>query len=466
MSYLSQDTIVAISTPSGPGAIGIIRLSGPNAISIADKVFFGCNLQLCEPNTVHYGKIKDSEGRILDECVATIFKAPRSYTREDVIEFSCHGSPYILQEVMKLILSSDGIRMAEPGEFTQRAYLNGQLDLSQAEAVGDLIASTHASSHRLAMSQLRGGFSTMIRGLRDQLIEFASLLELENDFGEEDVEFANRDQLKTLLTNILSTTTKLEQSYDHGNAMKDGVSVALVGSPNVGKSTLLNVLLNDDKAIVSDIAGTTRDSIEDTVVYDGIKFRFIDTAGLRETVDTIESLGIERTKQHITKAHIVVYLDVVDEAYEDIVERYNSLGVEQHQRSMVVLNKVDTFGHDCHAYDIEEAVSTKLGRIPTLSISAKNMVNTDQLITQLISIVNQDKQNYGDTVVSNIRHLNCITEANASLTQCLNGLDAGVTSDFLAMDIRHANHQLAEIVGEISTDNLLDSIFTNFCIGK
>ena len=466
MTTFPQDTIVAIATPTGPGAIGIVRLSGAEAISISDQIFFGANLKKVEPNTVHYGKIKNEEGDILDECVATVFKAPRSYTKEDVVEFSCHGSSYILQEVVKLILTYDGVRMALPGEYTQRAYLNGQLDLSQAEAVGDLIASTHASSHQLAMSQLRGGFSEMIRGLRDKMIEFASLLELENDFGEEDVEFANRDQLKTLLNEILSTTTTLANSYDHGNALKDGVSIALVGSPNVGKSTLLNVLLNDDKAIVSNIPGTTRDAIEDTVVYEGIKFRFIDTAGLRETDDTVESLGIERTKQHIAKAHIVLYVDEVKNEYQEIVEGYKSLSVSNNQDSVVILNKSDEYGHSCHAYDIEESVSTLLGRIPTIIISAIERKNTESIIKLLVSIVQKKQANYGDILVTNLRHLDCLNRANESLTQCLTGLDNSVTSDFLAMDIRHANHQLSEIVGEISTDNLLDSIFSNFCIGK
>ncbi len=461
----AADTIVAIATPSGQGAIGIVRLSGTEAIAISDHIFYGANLHKVEPNTVHYGKIKNAEGTILDECVATIFKAPRSYTKENVVEFSCHGSSYILQEVVKLILTYDGVRMALPGEYTQRAYLNGQLDLSQAEAVGDLIASTHASSHQLAMSQLRGGFSNMIKSLRDKMIEFASLLELENDFGEEDVEFANRDQLKSLLNEILSTTTTLANSYDHGNALKDGVSIALVGSPNVGKSTLLNVLLNDDKAIVSNIPGTTRDAIEDTIVYEGIKFRFIDTAGLRETDDTIETLGIERTKQHIAKAHIVLYVDEVKNDYQEIVEGYKSLSIDN-QESIVILNKSDEYGHSCHAYDIEESVSTLLGRIPTIIISAKQRNNTENIIKLLVSIVQKKQTSYGDVLVTNLRHLDCLNKANESLKQCLHGLDNSITSDFLAMDIRHANHQLSEIVGEISTDNLLDSIFSNFCIGK
>jgi len=466
MTAISQDTIAAIATPSGPGAIGVIRLSGNIAIKVADTFFSGANLTKVEANTVHYGKIKGGDGQIIDECMATVFKAPRSYTKENSVEISCHGSSFILQEVMKLLLASDGVRMADPGEFTQRAYLNGQFDLSQAEAVGDLIASTHASSHALAMSQLRGSFSKMIRELRDQLIEFASLLELENDFGEEDVEFANRDQLKTLLTTILSSTTQLANSYDHGNAIKEGISVAIVGSPNVGKSTLLNVLLNDEKAIVSNIPGTTRDAIEDTVVYDGIKFRFIDTAGLRETEDTIENLGIERTRQHLSTAQVVIYVDLVEEDFNSIVKRYKELNVRPNQDSIIILNKADTFDHACHSYDIEESVSTLLNRTPTLSISAKERRHTDKLIQLLLETVKKKQQLYGDILVTNIRHLNCLRQANESLNQCRDGLDNGVTSDFLAMDIRHANHQLSEIVGEISTDNLLDSIFSNFCIGK
>jgi len=466
MIQYTNDTIVAIATPSGLGAIGVVRISGPDAITVSDAIFYGANLTKVEPNTVHYGKIKGDNDIIIDECLATVFRAPRSYTKEESVEISCHGSSYILQEVMKLILSKNNVRMAEPGEFTQRAYLNGQFDLSQAEAVGDLIASTHASAHRLAMSQLRGGFSQMIRELRDQLIEFASLLELENDFGEEDVEFANRDQLKTLLDTILQSTTKLANSYDHGNAIKEGVSVALVGSPNVGKSTLLNVLLNDEKAIVSNIPGTTRDAIEDMVIYEGIKFRFIDTAGLRETEDTIENLGIERTKQHLSTAQIVLYVDEVNDNFQEIVDNYKTLQISQLQESIVVLNKADVYNHACHTYDIEESVSTLLGRVPTLSISAKDRLHTDKLITLLVGLVKKKQELYGDILVTNVRHLNCLRLANESLNQCRAGLDSGVTSDFLAMDIRHANHQLSEIVGEISTDNLLDSIFSNFCIGK
>ncbi len=466
MKAIVQDTIIALSTPAGSGAIGVIRLSGPSAIVSVDNWFYGANLQKVEGNSVHYGKLKDSDDVILDECVAIVFRAPRSYTKEDVVELSCHGSPYILSEVIKLLLREDNVRLAEKGEFTLRAYLNGQLDLSQAEAVADLIASKHKSAHTLAMSQLRGGFSKKIKALRGQMIEFASLLELENDFGEEDVEFANREQLGKLITQILEEVRMLIDSYNQGNVMKEGILIALVGAPNVGKSTLLNALLEEDKAIVSDIPGTTRDAIEDTMTINGYHFRFVDTAGMRQTEDTIENLGIEKTRSFIKRAQVVCYLDDINKDYMAIVEDYRAHGFDDSKEMVIVLNKIDQAPSTCNAYDVEESVSTLLGRKPTLSISAEKGSGLDMLKQHLVVIAKTKEEEYGNILVTNIRHLDCLKQAFDSLTQCQQGLHSGVTSDFLAMDIRHANHSLAEIVGEISTDDLLDSIFSNFCIGK
>ncbi len=463
MQTIHQDTIVAIATPQGEGAIGIIRLSGPNAIHLADTYFYGSNLLKAEGNTVHYGKLKDDDGKMLDECLATVFKAPRSYTKEDVVEFACHGSSYILKSVIKLFLTN-GARLAEPGEFTMRAYLNGQMDLSQAEAVADLIASNTASQHALAMDQMRGGFSKMIAALREKLIEFASLIELENDFSEEDVEFADRDSLKQLVQKILRTIRELKQSFDYGNAIKEGIPVAIIGKPNVGKSTLLNALLNEDKAIISAIPGTTRDVIEDTIQMEGLLFRFIDTAGIRETEDTIESLGIARSKEQLAKANIVICVSEIQEDHPSIVQEYKALGVSETQHGIIVLNKTDTF-HACHAYDVEEATSTLLNRMPVIAMSAKEKTHLGRLQKELVSVV-QEKSKPSQTIVSNLRHYEALDNASTSLEKVIIGLDEGISSDFVAMDIRHALQYLGEISGEISTDDLLDSIFSNFCIGK
>ncbi len=458
------DTIVALSTPQGEGAIGVIRLSGPKAIQLVDTYFYGAKLEQADANTVHYGKLKDQDGNILDECLATIFKAPRSYTKEDVVEISCHGSQYIIQKIIELFLSV-GARAANPGEFTLRAFLNGQLDLSQAEAVADLIASKSESQHKIAMDQMRGGVSVMIKGLRSQLIEFASLIELENDFGEEDVEFADRQGLKDLVQKILTVIIELQNSFKYGNAVKEGVPVAIIGAPNVGKSTLLNALLNEDRAIVSDIAGTTRDVIEDSMQIDGILFRFVDTAGLRETTDQIESIGIEKTKEQTAKAKIVLFVVEIEEDHENIIEAYKKIPLQPGQQSIILLNKSDSF-HTCHSYDVEEAVSTLTGRTPTLAISAKEKTNVEKIKKQLVKMVHSGKTNSGSTILSNTRHYAALEQTKTSLEQVMTGLDGGTPSDLIAMDIRHALHYLGEISGEISTDDLLESIFSNFCIGK
>lgn len=461
---LIQDDIIAISTPSGSGAIGIIRLSGPQCVEIVDKFFFGARLSKAEGNSVHYGKLKDTEGSILDECLATVFRAPRSYTKEDVIELSCHGSPYILKSIMELFLSQ-GVRMAKAGEFTMRAFLNGQMDLIQAEAVADLIASETRSQHDIAIHQMRGGFSDTISDLREQLIHFASMLELENDFGEEDVEFADKAQLKALADKALKQINILIESFSYGNALKQGIPVTIIGRPNVGKSTLLNTLLQEDKAIISNIPGTTRDVIEDTININGILFRFVDTAGLRETDDEIESIGISKTYQKIDDAKIILYMDELSEDHGAIVERYKSLNLPDRPLKVILLSKADTF-HACHMYDVEEAVSTQLNRTKTISISSTNGKGIDDIKNVIVSYAQNMKSNASDVVVTNLRHYEALQNINTSLTKVSDGIDAGISSDFIAMDIRHALHYIGEISGTVSTDDLLENIFRNFCIGK
>ena len=459
-----HDPIIALSTAQGEAAIAVIRLSGTGVIEIVDKVFHGKNLSKVAGHTVHYGKIKTDADVIIDECMASVFRAPRSYTREDSIEISCHGSSYIVKEIIALFLGK-GVRLAQPGEYTQRAYLNGQLDLTQAEAVADLISSTTASQHELAMNQMRGGFSKMIAGLRGELIEFASLIELENDFGEEDVEFADRSKLKGLVHKIRQVIIELRNSFQYGNAIKEGVPIAIVGRPNVGKSTLLNALLNDEKAIVSAIAGTTRDVIEDTIQIDGLLLRFLDTAGLRETEDEIESIGISRTKEQIEKAKIILYLDEIEEDHKAIVDRFLAFKIDPKEKQIIILlNKSDNF-HACHSYDVEEAVSTLTGRLPVISFSAKEKTRLAELQKLIITSITQRNQRPNATI-TNMRHYQALQSTDDSLAQVMTGLETGISSDFIAMDIRHALHHLGEITGEITTDDLLESIFSNFCIGK
>jgi len=461
---LIQDDIIAISTPSGSGAIGIIRLSGPKCLKIVDNFFFGANLIKADGHTVHYGKLKNIEGTILDECLATIFKAPRSYTKEDVVELSCHGSPYILKSIIELFLSQ-GVRMAKAGEFTMRAFLNGQMDLIQAEAVADLIASETRSQHDIAIHQMRGGFSDTITDLREQLIHFASMLELENDFGEEDVEFADKTQLKTLANNALKQINLLIESFSYGNALKEGIPVAIIGRPNVGKSTLLNTLLQEDKAIISNIPGTTRDVIEDTININGTLFRFVDTAGIRETEDEIESIGISKTYEKIENAKIILYMDELSEDHNTLVERYKSISLPDSAHKIILLTKADTF-HACHQYDVEEAVSTQLNRTKTISISAHNGMGIEDLKKSIVSYSSNLKNNASDVVVTNLRHYEALRKIDDSLKKVSEGITEGISSDFIAMDIRHALHYIGEISGTVSTDDLLENIFGNFCIGK
>lgn len=458
-----NDTIIALSTPSGSGAIAVIRLCGNNCMEIADSLFTTKKLSTQNSHTAHFGLIKDDEQIIIDEVVATIFKAPNSYTGQDIVEISCHASDYIIKKIIDLGLQK-GARMAEAGEFTMRAFLNGKLDLSQAEAVADLIASETESAHKLAMQQMRGGFSKEIAQLREQLIKFASLIELENDFGEEDVEFADRSELIQTVNNIQAKISALIESFKYGNAIKKGVPVAIVGSPNVGKSTLLNALLNEEKAIVSPIAGTTRDVIEDVINIEGIQFRFIDTAGIRETEDLVESLGIDRSKQQIEKAEIIIYIEAIKEDHISIVEHYKSI-IPENKQVILVLNKTDEF-HACHQYDVEEAVSTMLGRIPVIALSAKEKTNIDKLKKALVNFVKETNFSNNQIILSNARHLESFQKAFDALSNVLYGFNNEVPSDIIALDIRHALQHLGEISGVITTDDLLDSIFRDFCIGK
>ncbi|WP_205504527.1 tRNA uridine-5-carboxymethylaminomethyl(34) synthesis GTPase MnmE [Rufibacter psychrotolerans] len=456
-SLLSTDTIVALATASGHGAIAIIRLSGPEAISIVQGVFKGKNLQNQPSHTLHFGTIRDGE-QILDEVVVSLFKAPSSYTKEDVVEVSCHGSPYITQQLIKLFLRK-GARLAEPGEFTKRAFLNGQFDLAQAEAVADLIASDSALTHQVAMKQMRGGFSQEIKALRAQLIHFASMIELELDFSEEDVEFADRDALRRLIFSLQRLIADLLQSFEMGNVLKNGVPTVIAGKPNAGKSTLLNALLNEEKAIVSDIPGTTRDVIEDEATIGGIRFRFIDTAGLRETQDTVEAIGVARTKEQLQKAALVLYLfDVTDTTPAQLQEELQELGLPQ-VPYLLLGNKTDL------------ATPEQLARFSGLEhvhfISAGTKEGLDDLKQALLHQVHANEAMTGDrTIVTNLRHYQGLQKTADALQEVTTGLNNGLTGDWLAADIRRALFHLGEITGEITTDDLLDNIFTKFCIGK
>ncbi|GLR17621.1 tRNA uridine-5-carboxymethylaminomethyl(34) synthesis GTPase MnmE [Portibacter lacus] len=465
---LVNDTIVALSTPPGQGAIGVIRLSGPKAIAITDVFFKGRNLTKVEANTVHYGKIEDEQGKVIDECVATIFRAPKSYTREDVIELSCHGSPYILEQVIQICLRG-GARMANRGEFTMRAFLNGQLDLSQAEAVADLIASENEASHDLAIRQMRGGFSDQIKELRQELIDFAALIELELDFGEEDVEFADRGKLEALVEKIKGVIKELLDSFHLGNVIKNGVATVIAGRPNAGKSTLLNSLLNENRAIVSDIAGTTRDTIEERLNINGIQFRLIDTAGIREAQDSIEKFGVERTLEKIGSSTVVVYMfDVISTKPEALwadVERFLNASkvLTANATRIFVANKMDLNPYTQPEDYYKEGMISKDNLLP---VSALNKMNIEALKEMLYLAVVDNPASMDQTIVTNSRHFDALNKAFESLDAVLNGLRSGITGDFVAMDIRQALHQLGLITGEIHTDDLLDSIFTRFCIGK
>lgn len=456
-----SDTICALATAPGIGAIAVIRLSGKDAISICNKVFFGKDLTTVESHTAHFGTIRNGN-EIVDEVLVTVFKGKKSFTGENSVEISTHGSPYIQQQVLQLLLKN-GAKPAGPGEFTLRAFLNGKMDLSQAEAVADVIAANSESSLKLAMEQMRGGFSAEIQKLRNELIHFASLIELELDFGEEDVEFADRDDLKELVTKLNNALTKLINSFDYGNVIKSGVPVAIVGEPNVGKSTLLNALLNEERAIVSDIAGTTRDTIEDEMVIKGISYRFIDTAGIRETADEIESLGIKKSYEKIDLASIVLLLvdaaQITQEQLLKDVSRINKRIENKNKHLIVVANKIDKGD--------EREIKHKFNKVDNaIFISAKEDKNIEEIKEQLYAFVQSGAMQNNDVVVTNARHYEALTKANEFLVKVLEGLNQNITGDFLAMDIRQALHHLGEITGEISSEDLLDNIFSRFCIGK
>jgi len=459
-----QDTIVALATPSGVGAIAVIRISGEEALPIASMVFqsaFGKDLNEQKSHTVHLGHIKDG-GRIIDEVLVTIFKNPHSYAGEDVVEFSCHGSPYIQQEIIQLLLRK-GCRMAKAGEFTLRAFLNAKMDLSQAEAVADLIASDSEASHQLALQQMRGGFSSEIHALREQLLNFASLIELELDFAEEDVEFANREEFKALVRRIQDVLKRLIDSFATGNVLKNGIPVAIVGEPNVGKSTLLNALLNEERAIVSDIAGTTRDTIEDEITIGGISFRFIDTAGIRETVDVIEGLGIQKTFQKMEQAQVVILMLSAQKYLENaklLQSEIEKVKNKYPQKALVILaNKADMLSHEEQDRLLKDFPDSHL-------LSAKTGRGVDELKKCLLEYVNTGALRNNETIVTNTRHYDALLKALEEIQKVQEGLDNNLSGDLLAIDIRQALYHFGEITGEISNDELLGNIFANFCIGK
>ncbi|POY36261.1 tRNA uridine-5-carboxymethylaminomethyl(34) synthesis GTPase MnmE [Solitalea longa] len=459
VSPYAEDTIVALATPAGTGAIAVIRLSGPEAIKICNKVFFGKDLEKQASHTVHFGTIRENDV-IIDEVLATVFIAPSSYTRENSVEVSCHASPYIIQKLINLFIKN-GARTAKPGEFTLRAFLNGQLDLSQAEAVADLIASRTEASHNMALKQLRGGFSNELKALRQQLIDFAALIELELDFAEEDVEFANRPQLKALIGSIQSVIRKLISSFDLGNAIKNGIPVVISGKPNVGKSTLLNALLNEDRAIVSEIAGTTRDTIEDEINIGGINFRFIDTAGIRETSDKIEAIGVEKAYEKIRQSALVIYLfDPEETSATELKAIVDELSAHTSTDSiLLVANKLDK-GNEAEWKKRYEGLNGML------FISAKDRIHLDLFTETLLQKAHADQLNNDETVISNVRHLEALQKTNEALDDTLRLMEQPFGGELLAFEIKRALHHLGEITGDISNEDLLDSIFTRFCIGK
>ncbi len=456
-SYKSwDDTIVALATPHGIAAIGVIRLSGIKAIEIVNELFPSKDLHAQNSHTLHVGFLKDKE-KILDEVVIGLFKSPRSYTGEDVVEISSHGSPFVQEQIIRAC-NARGARLALPGEFTQRAFLKGKLDLTQAEAVADLIASNTEASQQTALKNIRGGFSAVLKDLREKLIRFSALIELELDFSQEDVEFADRKQFSELIDEIEKTTHALLQSFELGNVIKNGVSVAIVGKPNAGKSTLLNTLLNENRAIVSEIAGTTRDTIEELINLDGIIFRLIDTAGIRYSSDTIEVIGVERSREKMRQADLVIYLfDVVTETSEELGQMIIEL--ESLQKEFLLIgNKSDLPG--------EEAAVRKFSGQPALFISAKQHLQIDTLKARMVDKVVQGNVQTESTMVTNARHYAALLEVSNSLADIRKGLTDKIPGDLLALDIRRCLHYLGEITGEVSNEDLLDYVFSKFCIGK
>ena len=468
----SEECICALATPAG-GAIGIIRLSGSEAIRLTDKVFVsvsGKQLSAAKPNTLHYGEIKDKDGHTIDDVLVSVFRAPHSYTGEDSTEISCHGSRYILQQVLQRLIEV-GCRQAEPGEYTRRAYMNGKMDLSQAEAVADLIASTNKATHQMALSQLRGHFSSELTLLREKLLKMTSLLELELDFSDhEELEFADRSELRALAAEIEKKITTLAHSFETGNALKQGVPVAIVGKTNVGKSTLLNRLLHEEKAIVSNIHGTTRDVIEDTTLIDGITFRFIDTAGIRKTDDVVENIGIERTYQKMEEAKIVIWLldaQPTEAEIEDMKEK------NQGKKLLMVFNKIDEISFDKAVLSSDEnsqtssSVSLSDENVSILNISARTGENVSDLEQALVRAADIPEITENDVIVTSARHYEALLRADESLSRVLESMDMGMSGDIIAEDLKMVLEELGEITGgQISSQETLNNIFKHFCIGK
>ena len=468
----SEECICALATPAG-GAIGIIRLSGSEAIRLTDKVFVsvsGKQLSAAKPNTLHYGEIKDKDGHTIDDVLVSVFRAPHSYTGEDSTEISCHGSRYILQQVLQRLIEV-GCRQAEPGEYTRRAYMNGKMDLSQAEAVADLIASTNKATHQMALSQLKGHFSSELTVLREKLLKMTSLLELELDFSDhEELEFADRSELRALAAEIEKKITTLAHSFETGNALKQGVPVAIVGKTNVGKSTLLNRLLHEEKAIVSNIHGTTRDVIEDTTLIDGITFRFIDTAGIRKTDDVVENIGIERTYQKMEEAKIVIWLlDALptEAEIEDMKEK------NQGKKLLMVFNKIDEISFDKAVLSSDEnsqpssSISLSDKNVSILNISARTGENVSDLEQALVRAADIPEITENDVIVTSARHYEALLRADESLSRVLESMDMGMSGDIIAEDLKMVLEELGEITGgQISSQETLNNIFKHFCIGK
>lgn len=468
----SEECICALATPAG-GAIGIIRLSGSEAIRLTDKVFVsvsGKQLSAAKPNTLHYGEIKDKDGHTIDDVLVSVFRAPHSYTGEDSTEISCHGSRYILQQVLQRLIEV-GCRQAEPGEYTRRAYMNGKMDLSQAEAVADLIASTNKATHQMALSQLKGHFSSELTVLREKLLKMTSLLELELDFSDhEELEFADRSELRALAAEIEKKITTLAHSFETGNALKQGVPVAIVGKTNVGKSTLLNRLLHEEKAIVSNIHGTTRDVIEDTTLIDGITFRFIDTAGIRKTDDVVENIGIERTYQKMEEAKIVIWLldaQPTEAEIEDMKEK------NQGKKLLMVFNKIDEISFDKAVLSSDDnsqtssSISLSDENVSILNISARTGENVSDLEQALVRAADIPEITENDVIVTSARHYEALLRADESLSRVLESMDMGMSGDIIAEDLKMVLEELGEITGgQISSQETLNNIFKHFCIGK